>query len=48
LQEKLRNDKRPEEENIEDIYKNYYQDELMMYMPENILHAVTLIRRSKN
>ena len=49
LQEKLRNDKRPEEEIIEDIYKNYYQDELMMYMPENIITCCKLlIRRSKN
>jgi glyoxylase-like metal-dependent hydrolase (beta-lactamase superfamily II) len=49
LQEKLRNDKRPEEEIIEDIYKNYYRDELMMYTPENIITCCKLlIRRSKN
>lgn len=49
LREKLRNDKRPEEEIIEDIYKNYYRDELMMYTPENIITCCKLlIRRSKN
>ena len=49
MQEKIRNDKRPEEEIIEDIYKNYYQDELIMYTPENIITCCKLlIRRSKN
>jgi glyoxylase-like metal-dependent hydrolase (beta-lactamase superfamily II) len=48
MQEKLRNDKRPEEDIIEDIYKNYYRDELMMYTPENIITCCKLLIRRSN
>lgn len=45
---KIRNDKRREEEIIEDIYKDYYLNELTLYTPENIITCCKLlIRRSK-
>lgn len=46
--EKIRNDLRPEEEIIAEIYRDYYRDELTLYTPENIITCCKLlIRRSR-
>jgi len=48
LWEKIRNDRRPEEEIMKEIYRDYYRDELTLYSPENILTCCKLlIRRSR-
>jgi glyoxylase-like metal-dependent hydrolase (beta-lactamase superfamily II) len=47
LWEKIRNEQRSEGEIIEDIYREYYRDELTLYTPENIITCCKLlIRRS--
>ena len=48
LWKKIRNDPRPEGEIIEEIYRDYYHDELTLYTPENIITCCKLlIRRSR-
>jgi len=48
LREKIRHDQRPEEEIMEEIYRNYYRDELTLYSRENIITCCKLlIRRSR-
>jgi glyoxylase-like metal-dependent hydrolase (beta-lactamase superfamily II) len=48
LREKIRNDQRPEEKIIEEIYRNYYRDELTLYSRENIITCCKLlVRRSR-
>lgn len=48
LWEKIRNDQRPEEEIIKDIYRDYYRDELTLYSRENIITCCKLlVRRSR-
>jgi glyoxylase-like metal-dependent hydrolase (beta-lactamase superfamily II) len=48
LREKIRNDKRPEGEIIEEIFKEYYRDELTLYSRENIITCCKLlVRRSR-
>jgi len=45
---KIRNDQRPEEEIIEEIYRDYYRDELTLYSRENIITCCKLlVRRSR-
>jgi len=47
LCEKLRNERRPEEEVVRDIYEKYYRNELTLYSPENIVMCCRLlVRRS--
>ncbi|HVO68187.1 MAG TPA: MBL fold metallo-hydrolase [Syntrophales bacterium] len=48
LREKIRNDQRPEEEIIEEIFRDYYRDELTLYSRENIITCCKLlVRRSR-
>ncbi len=48
LREKIQNDKRSEEEIIEEIFRNYYRDELTLYSRENIITCCKLlVRRSR-
>jgi glyoxylase-like metal-dependent hydrolase (beta-lactamase superfamily II) len=45
---KIRNDQRPEEKIIEEIYRDYYRDELTLYSRENIITCCKLlVRRSR-
>jgi len=48
LWEKIRNDERPEGEIIEEIFRDYYRDELTLYSKENIITCCKLlVRRSR-